>query len=300
MRLRAMPRGQTRVTITSGVIEIGSPPPNTGGMTTTRDLHAFDEDTRVQRQSEGHFTATVSDRWDALGGVINGGYYVALCLRALRETLAHPDPVVVSTFFLRAGGHGPVDIATEVARDGRRMSTGQVRLMQDGKELVRTTATFADLVEAQDNPVMLGTPPDLPEPDDAIDPVGTPIPGVTMTDQVEFRYAAIPGWRSGQPSGDPTSAFWMRFTGDRDADTLSLPLLVDAAAPVVLDLGMSGSTTIELTTHVRHRPSPGWLACRVKTRYVMAGYHEEDFEIWDSRDHLVAQARQLALALRDV
>ena len=47
--------------------------------------------------------------------------------------------------------------------------------------------------------------------------------------------------------------------------------------------------------HVRARPAPGWLACRVSTSYLIEGYHEEDFEIWDSTGRLVAQSRQLAL-----
>jgi acyl-CoA thioesterase len=62
----------------------------------------------------------------------------------------------------------------------------------------------------------------------------------------------------------------------------------------VLELG-AGSTTIELTVHVRARPAPGWLACRSYTRFVTGGYHEEDFEVWDSAGTLVAQSRQLAL-----
>ncbi len=78
---------------------------------------------------------------------------------------------------------------------------------------------------------------------------------------------------------------------------LTLPLIVDAAAPVVLELGAL-STTIELTVHVRARPAPGWLACRVATRYVTGGYHEEDFELSDSTGALVAQSRQLALIRR--
>ena len=45
----------------------------------------------------------------------------------------------------------------------------------------------------------------------------------------------------------------------------------------------------------RAHPAPGWLACRVATRFVIGGYHEEDFEIWDSTGTLVAQSRQLAL-----
>ena len=62
-----------------------------------------------------------------------------------------------------------------------------------------------------------------------------------------------------------------------------------------MEIGEPGSSTVELTVHVRARPAPGWLACRVATRYVTSGYHEEDFEIWDSGGTLVAQSRQLAL-----
>jgi hypothetical protein len=86
----------------------------------------------------------------------------------------------------------------------------------------------------------------------------------------------------------------MRFADGRPADALTLPFIVDAAPPAVLELGVS-STTIELTVHVRARPAPGWLACRTSTRFVSGGYHEEDFEAWDSTGVLVAQSRQLAL-----
>jgi acyl-CoA thioesterase len=87
----------------------------------------------------------------------------------------------------------------------------------------------------------------------------------------------------------------MRFRDGRDADTLALAALVDGAAPAVLDIGAPGSATMELTVHVRGRPAPGWLACRTSTRHVIGGFHEEDFEIWDSAGSLVAQSRQFAL-----
>lgn len=163
---------------------------------------------------------------------------------------------------------------------------------------MRTTASYADLGRSQGMTSLSNQMPDLPAPEDAVDPFEDfQLPGVTMTDQVEFRYAALPGWRQG-PSGDPSAEFWMRFTAGRGARARHLPMLVDAAAPVVLELaGATSSTTLELTTHVRGRPAPGWLACRVTTRHVTGGYHEEDFEIWDSQGKLVAQARQLALVV---
>ena len=155
-----------------------------------------------------------------------------------------------------------------------------------------------------------GTPPALPPPGDC---VGVPVgafglampsrgglggssPRASIAERIEFRSAELPGWFTGRPSGRPASEFWMRFADGREADLLSLPLLVDSTAPSVLELG-AGSTTIQLTVHLRAHPAPGWLACRATTRFVSNGYHEEDFEVWDSAGTLVAQSRQLALIL---
>jgi hypothetical protein len=78
-----------------------------------------------------------------------------------------------------------------------------------------------------------------------------------------------------------------------------LLLAVDTLPPVTFDLGMSGwAPTLELTAHVRARPAPGWLRIRVSTRNFAGGLLEEDAEVWDSRDRLVAQSRQLARAPR--
>jgi acyl-CoA thioesterase len=103
-------------------------------------------------------------------------------------------------------------------------------------------------------------------------------------------------WLRGKPSGNPVAEFWMRFRDGREPDPAALPLLVDAVAPVVLEVGAL-STTVQLTVHLRARPAPGWLACRAVTRFVSGGYHEEDFDVWDSEGTLVAQSRQLALLL---
>jgi acyl-CoA thioesterase len=124
---------------------------------------------------------------------------------------------------------------------------------------------------------------------------GRVIPELSIAERVEYRVAGWPAWARGEPSGRPSQEFWMRFHDGREPDLRSLASLVDAAAPPVLELGEAGSATIELTVHLRAHPAPGWLACRVATRFVIGGYHEEDFEIWDSTGALVAQSRQLAL-----
>jgi acyl-CoA thioesterase len=260
---------------------------------------AFDADSRVTATgSEGVYAAELTRRWDGTAGAVNGGYMLATCIRALARAIPFPDPVVISGFFLRPGTAGPASIRTSVIRSGRTTAFGESVLAQDGKDVVRATAVFARL--GRDGPVFTdGAPPDLPPPEDcpgaAARAGGRPSPGQpSIAERIEFRSPTLPGWRTGRPSGRPASEFWMRFADGRDADLFTLPLLVDSTAPAVLELG-AGSTTIQLTVHLRARPAPGWLACRAVTRFVSGGYHEEDFEIWDSAGALVAQSRQLAL-----
>jgi acyl-CoA thioesterase len=264
-------------------------------------LSRFDTDTAVTPLADGRFTATLSDDWNALGGTPNGGYSLAVALRALAHPMRElglPDPLVVSAFFLRRASPGLAEVHTDIARVGKRTATGEARLLRAGDEIVRCVATFADLSQPRGRSVALPgvQAPALPPPDDCVDLLeGRSLPGVTISQRVEIRVAERPGWATGRPSGAPSASFWMRFADGRDADTLSLPMLVDACAPAVMELGARGSSTIELTAHVRARPAPGWLACHVATRHVIDGYHEEDFEIWDSTGRLVAQSRQLAL-----
>ncbi|MFI0354360.1 thioesterase family protein [Actinomadura sp. 9N407] len=258
----------------------------------------FDVDTRMEPVGDGSFTGAFTGRWNSLGGAVNGGYVVACALQSLRQVLGHPDPLAVSTSFLRPAKPGPIEVSTDVAKTGRRTSTGTALLRQDGKELARTTATFADLSAV--NPEARDTQPPapvLPDPTDMSEPgAGREFPGATITERVEFRYPRPPGWLEGRPTGDATAEFWLRFR-DRPSDTMSLPMLVDAAAPAALELGIAPAVTIALTTHVRARPAPGWVACRVTTRTVLGGYLEEDFDIWDADGTHVCQARQLALIL---
>lgn len=258
--------------------------------------YEFDTDTRVTAVADNDYAAKITDRWSAIGGRPNGGYLLGICLQALRHTLPWPDPLAVSAFFLRPAASGAATVRTELVRSGRSVATGEARLLQEDREVVRAVATFTDLARAAGRTLVLNEKPALPPPDDAIDLLGgRAMPAISITDRFDYRVAKVPGWAQGTPTGDPSATFWMRFKDGRAADALSLAMLVDAAWPAVLEIGADGSVTVQLTVHVRARPVPGWLACRVTTRYVIGGYHEEDFEIWDAAGTLVAQARQLAV-----
>jgi acyl-CoA thioesterase len=257
----------------------------------------FDRDTAVEPVGDGRFTGHVSPRWSGLAGNPLGGYVLMIALRALRQVMPLPDPLVVSAFFLEPVGPGPVEVRTNVLRAGRRTATGEVFLDQGGREAIRATVTFADIAAFTGPTRQLADPPALPPPDEAIDLYADvpPPPPLTVAGQLAFRVARTPGWRTGTLSGEPAAEFWLRLADGEHDDPLILPFLVDAAPPAVLELGAAGTTTLQLTVHIHRRPAPGWLACRARTRFLTNGLHEEDFEVWDGAGNLIAQSRQLAL-----
>ncbi|HYX61402.1 MAG TPA: hypothetical protein VE888_20610 [Streptosporangiaceae bacterium] len=92
----------------------------------------------------------------------------------------------------------------------------------------------------------------------------------------------------------------VRLPGAEPVDTVALLCAVDAFPPTVFNarLPIAWTPTVELTAHIRARPASGWLRCRFATRFVSAGFLEEDGEVWDSTGRLVGQSRQLALVPR--
>ncbi|MFN2545142.1 MAG: thioesterase family protein, partial [Actinomycetota bacterium] len=228
----------------------------------------------------------------------NGGYLLAICVRAMLTEVPFPDPLAISAHYLRPAAVGPAEIATEPIRAGKRHASAQASLSQNGKEVVRVTGTFADLDGATGRTLLLDPAPELAPPGDGLDPmarVPDTVPMPSIAERLEYRTQSLPGWLAGEPSGDPRFEYWMRFRDGREPDPLSLTFLVDAGAPAVLEIGEFVSSTIELSVYVRARPKSDWLAFRQSTRYLTSGYHDEDVEIWDAKGTLVAQARQLAL-----
>jgi Thioesterase-like superfamily len=260
-----------------------------------QDRHVFDADTSVERVADHTFAASLTDRWSTLRGP-SGGYGLATSLQALATEMPFPDAVTTAAFFHSAATPGPAEIRTETLRRGRSMATGQARLIQGEREILRVLATFADLELAQGRTLELGMPPRVLDLDTSVDlDPGGAFPGSTLTERFHYRVAEAHGWRLGRPSGDATLEFALAFSQPRRIDSLALALIVDVCPRAVYELGEYSPITLELTVHVRARPAPGPLVGRVMTRHVRDGYHEEDLELWDSERRLVAQSRQLAL-----
>lgn len=267
----------------------------------------FDRDTAVSLREEGVYDAELSAGWTIIHAV-NGGYLLAMLGRALREALAHSDPFSVSAHYLTASVPGPAVIRTQVVRTGRTLSTGEASLFQyaeDGTEIerIRVLATYGDLDGLTDDVRTSAELPAIPPRERCLGPADGPaaIPGSSaITERLDIRLdPATIGWAIGAPSGKGEMRGWFSLADGRDADPLSLLLTVDAMPPTSFELGLKGWTpTIELTTHIRCRPAPGPLRVSITTRNLAGGFLEEDAEVWDSADRLVAQSRQLARAPR--
>ena len=52
--------------------------------------------------------------------------------------------------------------------------------------------------------------------------------------------------------------------------------------------------TLQMSTYVRARPAPGWVAIRMTAYVVADGMVDETCVLWDSRGVVVAQSTQLA------
>ncbi|MFD9602321.1 thioesterase family protein [Streptomyces sp. NPDC056708] len=267
----------------------------------------FDRDTAVTLREEGVYDAELSAGWTIIQAV-NGGYLLAVLGRALGEALPHPDPFSVSAHYLTASVPGPAVIRTQTVRTGRTLSTGQASLFQyaeDGTEVerIRVIATYGDLDALSDEVRTSAKPPAIPPLEHCLGPSDgpAPIPGSSaITERLDIKLdPATIGWAVGAPSGKGEMRGWFGLADGRDADPLSLLLTVDALPPTSFELGLKGWTpTIELTTHIRCRPAPGPLRVSITTRNLAGGFLEEDADVWDSADRLVAQSRQLARAPR--
>lgn len=268
----------------------------------------FDRDTAVVQREPGIYDAELSAGWTIIHAV-NGGYLLAMLGRALGDTLPHHDPFTITAHYLTASRPGPAEIRTEVVRTGRTLSTGQASLIQraeDGSEVerIRVLASYGDLDALSDDVRTSAKPPAMPPYEHCLGSEhapegGRPIPGSTaITERLDLRLdPATAGWAVGAPSGRGEMRAWFGLADGRDPDPLSVLLAVDGLPPTAFELGLKGWVpTVELTAHIRCRPAPGPLRVAITTRNLAGGFLEEDAEVWDSEDRLVAQSRQLARA----
>jgi len=260
----------------------------------------FEDETALTPIAPGRWTGQVSADWNIADNP-NGGYLVSIVLRAATHfDLPHPDPLTITTHFLRPGIPGETcEVTMELIRVGRTLCTLRATLTQQGKPRLEMLATFGDLTSSTDDTHGLTlSPPPLPPPDVCL-PRSGEIQGIELPLLKRLEVRLDPAEARGGLAGQAQVSGWIRFSDALAPSTHSLVLFADAFPPSLFGLlGVIGWVpTIELTVHVRRRPVPGWICGRFRTRDLSGNLMIEDGLLWDEKGFLVAQARQLGLLL---
>jgi acyl-CoA thioesterase len=259
----------------------------------------FDRRTAVRSLGDGTYEAEVDERWNAVRGA-HGGYIAAMMLRALTEEVGDPArvPRSLTIYYPSAPGPGPTRIRCRVERAGRTISTVSARLEQEGKLMCLALATFSAPWEEAVGFDNTGFPADAPGPDglDEIDrrPLVPP-----FTSYFDFRAVFGDEWFTRAERA--LVGGWMRLREPHALDAPLVAALSDGWAPAVFPVVAApvAAPTIELTVHFRGElPAPGeWVLGRFESRVGRAGFFEEDGTLWTRDGELIAQSRQLALAI---
>ncbi|TKG70739.1 thioesterase family protein [Prauserella endophytica] len=261
----------------------------------TPSRHALDHFLTLTPSGDG-WAVDVPPAWTPAGAA-HGGVLFGMAVTAMGRRALHPDLLTATAHFLRPTMPGAAHVTAEVLRSGRAHATTQATLSQDGKETVRVLAVFGTLPPGPPDTEL--KPPILPPPQECVQVHGAP-PGDGPPDYpstLDVRIHPDVGWPHGRPSGRAEVTGWARMSDDRPHDDASLAVLADGFPPAIFDaLPVAHVPTLELTVHVRAKPSSSWLAGRFTTRVVNEPYLEEDGLLWDESGRLVVMSRQLALA----
>jgi Acyl-CoA thioesterase len=256
---------------------------------------------RRRAAGDDAFVTEIRPGWDIAGNA-NGGYLLAIAARAMARHCGRPDPVTISAHYLSPGRPGPASVQCATVKEGRRFATVRASFESSEKPMLQVLGAFGDLGGAVEGPERIdAAPPELPPLEECVHlPPTEGFPPPFMGKVEMHLHPEDSGFRVGQPSGEARMRGWFRLPDDEPMDAIALLLGLDAFPPTIFNarLPVGWTPTVELTCHVRARPVPGWLRARFTTRFVTGGFLEEDGELWDAADRLVAQSRQLALVPR--
>jgi len=256
----------------------------------------FERDTAVQPDGELAFSCTIEPDWWVIAGP-NGGYIAAILTRALASVGGERPVRSLTVQYLRAPEQGPARVEVVRERVGRSVSFLSARLVQEGRPAALALAVLADDREESVR-FDRSAPPEVPLPED-LEPLARPKELPPFGNQFDYRFALGPPPFSG--AGEALTGGWLRLSEQRPLDAALAVALTDSWPPAVFTASTAplAVPTLDLTVHLRGAlPRPGdWVLGRFQTRLARAGFLEEDGELWSRDGELLAQSRQLALAL---
>ena len=264
-------------------------------------MTTFESDTAVTRLDDDTYEAHIHPRWWVVRGP-HGGYLASILLRALSARLDIPSrpPRSLTVQYAAAPAEGAVMIRTAIERSGSNATSMSARMTQGEKIVANALATFSGpwrgfaFVDAQ-------MPETTPVEDGMKVPTGEGIPA--FLGNFDMRWTL-----GGAPFSGADRALvggWLRLAEPQLADHEVVATLMDAWAPAVFPRATEPivAPTLDLTIHFRTpvplaeaKPDDHYLGV-FSSSMGADGFSEEDGELWSADGRLIAQSRQLALAL---
>jgi acyl-CoA thioesterase len=262
----------------------------------------FDKDIALRRIGEAGFEGEIAPHWWVVRGP-HGGYLSAMILSALMQTLDDPErpPRSFTTHFVAPPQEAPLRISVTREREGKQMSFLSARVSQGERLVALALGAFSGAWEGfefDDAPM-----PETPGIEEGfkVPTTGDGIPAFLGNFDMRWTIGDAPfsGGSSAKLGG------WFRLDEPRIADAPMIACLLDAWAPAVFPRTKRRvvAPTIDLTMHFRAplplpdaKPDDFYLG-HFSSALGRDGYFEEDGLLWSPRGELIAQSRQLALAL---
>ena len=257
-------------------------------------MHLFDQDILLTKKSPDTFKTEISRNW-SINGNPNGGYLLAILANAMQQKSNSNSVIICTATYLSKTTPGPADLALENIGRTKHFDRWEAKLVQDGKEKIRAMGTFSDIENNRTDKRYEKSAPDLVPKENCmqIPPMGE----YTVYENMDVRLdPGCAGWFTGSLIDISEHKGWIKFQKDRPFDSLSLLLAADAfPPPVFTSQGMiAWVPTIEFSVNIRNIPSTPWLKCIFRSHFINNGIIEEDGEIWDENNELVAISRQIA------
>ncbi len=233
----------------------------------------------------------------------HGGYLATIILRALTQAVDDPGRAIrsFSTQYVAPPTEAGLTIHTTIERAGKSMTFVSARTQQEDRLVALSLGAFSlpwQGLAFEDAPM-----PDVAGLEDAF-PVPNEGEGIpAFLGNFDMRWAI--GERPFSGADRAEVGGWLRMAEPIVADAPVVATYMDAWAPAVFPRAAQPviAPTIDLTIHFRNAlPVAGSTAedfylGRFRSTVARDGFFEEDGELWTKDGLLVAQSRQLALAL---
>ena len=243
-----------------------------------------------------------------VGKTPHGGYLNALMHKALISSVPHSVAISSSIQYLNRIEAKDIILEVEVFKVSIGSSSGMVKLIQDNKICSVFNAICSDFDHMKGFDGLETNPPDIfrdmPMEKykelnyDKVSPGLTPSFMLQLNCKIHPRHA---WWDRdiNENNAEARCSSYMKLDGGIP-DQFALSFYVDVAPPVVSNkYGPLGwIPTYSLSTHIRQMPTTEIVFADFVAKDINKGYFEQDCNIWDLNENLVASSRQLTRILK--